>query len=101
MGNYKISLQAQQDLQDIYSYGVETHGESQADNFYDAIYDCLDLIADTPLTWTRVENIKPGYRRYIYRKGRARTSIYYRIVEDTVEIMAIIQRQDVEQRSVR
>lgn len=94
MADYKISLEAQNDLQQAYIYGVERYGVPAADDFYDALSACFDVIASSPRTWPRVEHVKQGYRRYIYRKGRGRTSIYYRIVGDIVEIMAVVQRQN-------
>ena len=97
MQSYKINLQAEQDLADIYRYGVQTYGLSHADTFFDAVFDCFDLIAKSPQTWPHVPHIRKGYRRYIFRKGSARLSVYYRISQgDIVEIMAVIGRQDIE-----
>ena len=94
MSDYRISQQAEQDLADIYRYGVEHFGEAGADAFYDALFDCFDLIAQSPLAWPRVDHIREGYRRYVFRKGRGRTSIYYRVTAGPVEVMAVLQRQD-------
>lgn len=94
MADYKISHQAEDDLREIYRYGIERHGVRQADAFYDALYGCFDLIAASPMTWPKVDYIRPGYHRYIYRPGKGSTAIYYRIVEATVEIMTIVQRQN-------
>lgn len=98
MTDYKINLQAEQDLEAIYRYGFERYGEASADSFYDALYQCFELIAHSPMTWPRVDHVKQGYRRYIYRQGGGRTSVYYRVVKDAVEIMAVVQRQDMRQR---
>jgi toxin ParE1/3/4 len=99
MADYIIALQAEDDLQSIYHYGLTTYGEGSADAFYDALYTCFELIADSPLTWPNVDHIKPGYRRYVYRKGQSSTAIYYRVNADRVEIMAVVQRQDMKERS--
>lgn len=94
MAQYKINLAAQDDMQDIYNYGVKRHGEKQADDFYDSIFDLFELIANNPYAFSPVDHIKPGYRRYVHRKGKSRTAIYYRIIVDTVEIMRLIGRQN-------
>lgn len=49
-------------------------------------------IADQPYLFQAVDNIRAGYRRSVY----GTESIYYRINGDTVEIMAILRRQDIE-----
>jgi toxin ParE1/3/4 len=90
MNSYRISTIAKQDLIRIYHYGVMKFGVQQADNYFNAFFDCFKLIAQQPFSFEAVDYIKPGYRRCICGAD----SIYYRIVENTVEIMTIIGRQD-------
>lgn len=90
MNSYRISTIAKQDLIRIYHYGVMKFGVQQADNYFNAFFDCFKLIAQQPFSFEAVDYIKPGYRRCIC----VADSIYYRIVENTVEIMTIIGRQD-------
>lgn len=94
MPSYKISLEADADLQDIAAYGIETWGLNAALEFRDGLKLCFEHIAAQPMQYQAVDHIKAGYRRCVYRKGRGRTAIYYRIIEGTVEIMAVVQRQD-------
>ena len=93
MGKYRLSEEAKSDLIRIHQYGVKKFGEAQADRYFSAFFNQFELIASQPLTYQAVDHIRPGYRRCVCGVD----SIYYRIVEDTVEIMSIIGRQDVDE----
>ncbi|KOH45403.1 plasmid stabilization protein [Sunxiuqinia dokdonensis] len=63
---------------------------AQADKYFNTFFDYFDMIAQQPFSFELVDYIKEGYRRCVCGVD----SIYYRIENDTVEIMAIIGRQD-------
>ncbi len=91
MGNYRLTEDAKSDLKRIYMRGLRVHGEVQVDAYYNAFYDRFEQLAEQPLLYPAVEDIRAGYRRTVCGVD----SIYYRILGDTVEIMAIIGQQDV------
>ena len=90
MANYKLSNVAQEDLIRIHHYGVKRFGMDQADKYFDSIFAYFDLIAQQPFSFESVDFIKTGYRRCVCGSD----SIYYRVNNDLVEIMAIIGKQD-------
>jgi len=90
MGNYKLTSYAEEDLWQIYHWGVRTHGQAQADIFYNAIFDRFEKIAEQPNLYQAVDYIHEGYRRSVFGKH----SIYYRIRGGTVEIIRLLGRQD-------
>jgi toxin ParE1/3/4 len=90
MATYKLSNEAREDLIRIHHYGVEKFGLRQADKYFDSFFDCFDMIAQRPYSFESVDYIRKGYRRCVCGVD----SIYYRIVNETVEIMAIVRRQD-------
>lgn len=92
MGNYKLSNQAKDDLIRIHQYGVLKFGMNQADKYFYNFFDYFEIIAERPLTFEAVDYIKPGYRRCVCGVD----SIFYRISENQVEIMAILGRQDLD-----
>jgi toxin ParE1/3/4 len=53
----------------------------------------FEELAENPRLWQAVGHIRPGYRRSVY----GRHSIYYRIAPDTIVIMRILGRQDLQQ----
>ncbi|WP_031431981.1 type II toxin-antitoxin system RelE/ParE family toxin [Methylomicrobium agile] len=92
MGSYKLTRKARADLKRIWLYGVKMHGSQRADQYHRGILERLDQIADHPYLFQAVDHIREGYRRSVYGTD----SIYYRINDDMVEIMAILGRQDTE-----
>ncbi|GAO30819.1 hypothetical protein JCM15548_13133 [Geofilum rubicundum JCM 15548] len=63
---------------------------TQADKYYDAFFEYFEVIAKRPFSFESVDHIKKGYRRCVCGVD----SIYFKIENGTVEIMAIIGRQD-------
>ncbi len=90
MGSYKVTVDAQADLERIWRRGFKEWGEAQADTYYNAIFDRFALLAEQPYLYPTAEYIREGYRKSVCGVD----TIYYRIVGDTVEIMNILGRQD-------
>ena len=90
MANYRLSKEAKEDLIRIHHCGVEKFGMDQADKYFDSLFHCFDIISQRPFAFESVDHIKSGYRRCVCGSD----SIYYRLKNEIVEIMAIIGRQD-------
>ena len=90
MYTYKLSANAKEDLRRIYNYGVENFGEPQADLYYHGFFDAFERIARNPFLYPSVDNIRKGYQRC----PCGIDSIYYRLNNDVVEVMAIVGGQD-------
>ena len=90
MARYKLSNAAKEDLIRIHQYGIKTFGMTQADKYFDMFFDYFDIIAQRPFSFESVDYIKVGYRRCVCGSD----SIYYKVNNDIVEIMAIVGRQD-------
>lgn len=90
----RITKLADQDLNDLYSEGFTTWGEEQADRYYDGLLDRLEGICETPLMYPAVDDIREGYRRSVYEKH----SIYFVVLDDVVEVRAIVKRQNMSSR---
>lgn len=90
MADYKLSNLAKEDLIRIHRYGVQKFGMTQADIYFDSFFDNFDIISESPFSFESVAYIKTGYRRCVCGSD----SIYYKINNNIVEIMAIIGRQD-------
>ena len=93
MAKYRLSNSALEDLVRIRHYGIDQFGESQASKYIDAFFEHFEIIAKNPYYFESVDFIKVGYRRCVCGVD----SIFYRIQKDSVEIMAIVGRQDIDQ----
>lgn len=90
MSKYKLSKAAKEDLIRIHHFGVENFGMDQADKYFNTFFDYFEIIAQQPFAFESIDYIKKGYRWCPCGVD----SIYFRINDDIVEIMAIIGRQD-------
>lgn len=90
MANYKLSNLAKEDLIRIHHYGVKKFGLTQSDKYFNSFFEYFEIIAKQPFSFESVDFIKKGYRRCVCGSD----SIYYKLNDDIVEIMAIIGRQD-------
>jgi len=92
MPNYHLSEAAKEDLIRIAQYGNEYFGVTQSDHYRDQLKRRFLIIAERPLFFPAVDHIRVGYRRSVCGAH----SIYYRIEGDSIEIIRIIGRQDVD-----
>lgn len=90
MRPYKVREAAADDLVRIYQWGIFQHGIEKADAYFAALFEAFESIATAPLSYASVSHIRAGYRRCVCGVH----SIYYRIVDETVEIMAVLGKQD-------
>ena len=90
MAEYRLSNEAKEDLIRIHQYGAEKFGMAQADKYFSSFFKYFEIIARQPYSFESVEHIRNGYRRCACGPD----SIYYRITNGIVEIMAIAGRQD-------
>jgi toxin ParE1/3/4 len=90
MARYRISNEVKEDLIRIHHYGIEKFGVTQADKYFESFFEYFEIIAERPFSFESVDYIKPGYRRCVCGSD----SIFYRLNNGVVEIMAIVGSQD-------
>ena len=59
---YELSGRADSDLKEIYKYSHVTHGEAQADRYYDGLIARLEFLADAPLIARERRDLSPPAR---------------------------------------
>ena len=92
MPKYRLSNEAKEDLIRIHQHGVEKFGMAQADKYFDTFFEYFKIISQRPFSFESVDYLKKAYRRCVCGSD----SIYYKINEDIIEIMAIVGRQDLD-----
>ncbi len=90
MAKYKLSNAAKDDLIRIHHFGVENFGVAQDDKYFESFFECFEIIAQRPFGFESVDYIKEGYRKCPCGSD----SIYYKIQDNMVEIMAIVGMHD-------
>jgi toxin ParE1/3/4 len=92
VGSYRLSNEAKADLIRIHQFGVRKFGITQADIYFESFFDYFEIIAQRPYSFESVDYIRKGYRRCVCGVD----TIYYRLEDEVVEIMAIVGKQDLE-----
>lgn len=94
---YKISNEAQNDLENIWLYTFETWSIKQADRYINLILDEIDYLAANPTTGKDYNHVRKGY----YRAKVKSHFIFHKINpgENLIEIIRILHEQmDTENR---
>ena len=91
MADYILSERAKDQLKEIYKRGYIDFGEAQAEKYYIALCKRFEDIAKQPLLYPMIDDIREGYRRSVCGKH----SIFYRVTDTKIEIVAILNRQNV------
>lgn len=94
MAKYRLSNEAKNDLIRIHQYGVKKFGMPQADRYFNSFFEYFDIIADRPFSFRSVDYLKKDYRRCVCGAD----SIYFKVNENVIEVMAIIGRQDLAEK---
>ena len=89
--NYKISKQAEIDLENIWLYTFEEWSIEQADYYFDLIMDEIEYISKNPKSGKDYNEIRKGY----FRSRVKSHFIFYRInfKEENIEIIRILHQQ--------
>lgn len=94
---YKISREAQIDIESIWLYTYETWSIEQADRYFNLIIDEIEFLASNPNFGKDFNYIRKGY----YRSKVKSHFIFYKINlnENEIEIIRILHQQmDVKSR---
>ena len=97
MTSYKISVEAQKDLEKIWVYTLDTWSLEQADRYMNQIFEEIEYISVKPKNGKDFNYIRKGYLRVKVKFH----FIFYKIdnKNKVVEIIRILhQRMDVEDR---
>lgn len=94
---YKISIEAQNDIEKIWLYTCETWSSDQADRYYDLIFDEIEYLAENPNSGKEYGHVMRGY----YRSKVKSHFIFYRVNHEAhgIEIIRVLHQQmDIDNR---
>ena len=95
--NYKISIEAKNDIEKIWLYTFENWSLEQADRYFDLKMDEIDYIAENPTSGKDFSDVRKGYLRTQIKSH----FIFYKVNNklNEVEIIRVLhQRMDIENR---
>lgn len=92
---YKLTPEAENDLIEIYVFGFQNFGETQAEKYFSDFEDCFQLISKTPLICRERTEFSPPVR--IHHHGRH--LVIYLIQDDQILIVRILHdSMDIQQK---
>ena len=89
--NYKISIKASEDIENIWLYTYENWSQEQVDRYVNLIFDEIEYLS------TNADSVKDfSHVRKNYRNSKVKSHIiFYRIADKGIEIIRILhQRMD-------
>ena len=95
--SYKISVQASEDIENIWLYTFENWSLEQADRYVKLIFDEIEYLADNPNSGNDFNHIRTNYR---CSKVKSHI-IFYRYTDkhNNIEIIRVLhQRMDIKNR---
>ncbi len=89
--NFSLSIDADIDLEEIYTYTADRFGEAKAEDYLRQLNDSFQQLAQFPLIGTDVSAIRSHYRCYIHDAH----CIYYHTNTSEIMIVRVLhQSQD-------
>ena len=87
--SYKLSNKAEQDLRNIYRYTVSNFGQLQAEAYLSGLEETLIQISSKPTLAQKVDAIRKGYRRYLYREH----AVYFIEKKPAIYVVRVLHQQ--------
>ena len=83
---YFLAERAEQDVRDIYEFGLRTFGQRQADLYFEKLHDAFDLIVSAPLLNRLRSETGLAVRAHIFWSHQ----IFYLIEDGEINIIRIL-----------
>ena len=94
---FRLSRKAEEDLEEIWLYTLETWSKEQADRYLSLIFDEIEFLSMNPKTGQDFDNIRKNYR---YSKVKSHLIFYkHKKSDDIIEVIRILHEiMDLENR---
>lgn len=94
---FRFSRKAEEDLEGIWLYTLETWSKEQADRYLSLIFDEIEFLSINPKTGQDFDHIRKNYR---YSKVKSYLIFYkHKKSDDVIEVIRILhERMDLENR---
>ncbi|WP_031425437.1 type II toxin-antitoxin system RelE/ParE family toxin [Flavimarina sp. Hel_I_48] len=91
MSSYNLSSKADNDIDDIVDYTLETWGESQTHDYVSELFQLLQTLAESPEIGRSASEYAPSLKRYNFKSH----TVFYEPTKNGIFVVRILgQRQD-------
>ncbi len=77
---YQLTDEAARDIEGILDHSLKNFGETQAKRYFEALKECIELLADNPNIGHSAEDILPDYLRFPHESH----VIFYKMLPPSV-----------------
>ena len=90
---YQLTDEADRDVEEVLAYSVNSFGVAQTERYFEALKECIELLADNPNMGHSAEEILPEYLRFPYESH----IIFYKKLSASILVVRILhERMDPE-----
>jgi len=83
---YQLTDEAAKDVEEILEYSVMNFGAEQAQHYFEALKECIELLAENPGIGHSAEEILPDYLRFPFESH----VIFYKIFSYSILVVRIL-----------
>ncbi|MGO9985478.1 MAG: type II toxin-antitoxin system RelE/ParE family toxin [Rhodomicrobium sp.] len=88
MSGFVLSPQARADLESIWDYTAHQWGTGQAEKYTRPIAAAIQALACEPARGRTCDGVRKGYRK----QAAGSHAIFYRLIEDGIDVVRILHR---------
>jgi toxin ParE1/3/4 len=84
--HFRLTPNADQDIRDIYEFGLAEFGRKKAESYFDDLYDAFEYIAANPMASRERTEAVPPIRIYVFHAHL----VIYRIEDRGIVVLRIL-----------
>ena len=85
----RLTVRAEQDLSEIYTYSFDEFGEDKADAYLLGLDEKFHLLASNPELGRHIDHVRAGYLRFEFVSH----SVFYRTTDDGIQIVRVLHQR--------
>ena len=86
---YQLTEDADRDVEEILAYSVKSFGVAQTEHYFEALKECIELLADNPNMGHSAEDILPEYLRFPHESH----IIFYKNLSSSILVVRILHER--------
>ncbi|MFV1984965.1 MAG: type II toxin-antitoxin system RelE/ParE family toxin [Thiohalomonadales bacterium] len=86
---YQLTEEADRDVEEILAYSVKSFGVAQAQHYFEALKECIELLADNPNMGHSAEDILPEYLCFPHENH----IIFYKNLSSSILVVRILHER--------
>jgi len=86
---YQFTEEADKDVEEILAYSVKNFGVTQTQDYFVALKECIELLADNPNMGHSAEEILPEYLRFSHESH----IIFYKNLSSSILVVRILHER--------